>query len=202
MTAAHHHPQDGRIETGITGLDQLLDGGFVVGGVYLVMGAPGTGKTTLGNQCCFAQAARGQKSVYLSLLTESQSRMLANLQDMAFFDATAIGSSIAYVGGYLVLRERRLPGLFQLVRKLLADEQPKLLVIDGVTASVREGDSAAREFIADLQLLSETAACTTLLLANMSSSDANAASTACSSSRCTAEASAASARSRCSSAGV
>jgi circadian clock protein KaiC len=175
MKPDHQHAKDGRLESGIAGLDQLLDGGFVTGGVYLVMGAPGTGKTTLGNQCCFFQAARGNKAVYLSLLTESQSRMLANLQGMAFFDPAAIGSSIAYVGGYLVVRERRLPGLFQLVRKLLADEQPKLLVIDGVTASVREGDAAVREFIADLQLLSETASCTTLLLANMSSADANSA---------------------------
>lgn len=175
MTSSAQPLDRGRLESGIWGLDQLLDGGFVPGGVYLIMGAPGTGKTTLGNQCCFNQAASGNKSVYVSLLTESQSRMLANLQGMAFFDASAIGSSIAYVGGYLVLRERRLPGLFQLVRKVLADEQPKLLVIDGLAAAVRESDAAAREFIADLQLLSETAGCTTLLLANMSSTDANSA---------------------------
>jgi circadian clock protein KaiC len=169
-------PQDvGRLQSGIVGLDQLLDGGFVSGGVYLIMGAPGTGKTTLGNQCCFNQAASGNKSVYLSLLTESQSRMLGNLQKMAFFDASAIGTLIAYVGGYLILRERRMPGLFQLVRKVLTDEKPMLLVIDGLAAAVRENDAAAREFIADLQLLSETAGCTTLLLANMSSADANAA---------------------------
>ncbi len=172
---ARNQVKEGRLESGVAGLDFLLDGGFVTGGVYLVMGTPGSGKTTLGNQACFALAARGQKAVYLSLLTESQSRMLANLQGMAFFDPSAIGSNIAYVGGYLVLRERRLPGLFQLIRKLLADESPKLLVIDGVTASVREGDAAAREFIADLQLLSENAGCTTLLLANMSSADANSA---------------------------
>lgn len=174
MTSGLHPAKEGRLPSGIPGLDQLLDGGFVTGAVYLIMGAPGTGKTTLGNQCCFS-LPRGQRAVYLSLLTESQSRMLANLQGMAFFDAAAIGSSVVYVGGYLVLRERRLPGLFQLIRKVVADEQPALLVIDGVTSSVREGDAAAREFIADLQLLSESSGCTTLLLANMSSKDANAA---------------------------
>lgn len=176
MSVGTNQPKEGRLPSGSAGLDLLLDGGFVTGGVYLIMGAPGTGKTTLGNQCCFAQAARGQKAVYLSLLTESQSRMLANLQSMSFFDPAAVGSCIAYVGGYLVLRERRLAGLFQLIRKILADEQPKLLVIDGVTASsAREGDAAAREFIADLQLLSDSSGCTTLLLANMTSAGANSA---------------------------
>jgi circadian clock protein KaiC len=174
MNAAHV-TKEGRLTTGSAGLDHLLDGGFVTGGVYLIMGAPGTGKTTLANQACFALATRGQKSVYLSLLTESQSRMLSNLQSMAFFDPAAIGSSIAYVGGYLVLRERRLAGLFQLIRKVLADEQPTLLVIDGVTTSVRDGEAAVREFIADLQLLSDSSGCTTVLLANLSSEDANAA---------------------------
>jgi circadian clock protein KaiC len=168
-------PAIARIETGVAGLDTLLDGGFVAGGVYLIMGAPGTGKTTLGNQACFALAARGGRAVYLSLLSESPSRMLSNLQGMAFFDPNAIGSSIAYVGGYLVLRERRLPGLFQLIRKVVSDEQPRLLVVDGVSASVREGDAAAREFIADLQMLSDTAGCTTLLLANMRAAEANSA---------------------------
>ena len=45
--------------TGIAGLDQVLHGGFPVGGAYLVAGTPGTGKTTLGNQLAFVHAARG-----------------------------------------------------------------------------------------------------------------------------------------------
>ncbi len=39
-----------RVKTGITGLDQLLYGGFLRGDAILVAGAPGTGKTSLGMQ--------------------------------------------------------------------------------------------------------------------------------------------------------
>ena len=39
-----------RVRTGIPGLDDMLSGGFVEGSAVLLMGAPGTGKTTLGMQ--------------------------------------------------------------------------------------------------------------------------------------------------------
>jgi circadian clock protein KaiC len=39
-----------RAKTGITGLDEMLRGGFLIGSAVLVEGAPGTGKTTLGTQ--------------------------------------------------------------------------------------------------------------------------------------------------------
>ncbi len=39
-----------RVPTGITGLDNLLYGGFLEGDAVLVAGAPGTGKSTLGMQ--------------------------------------------------------------------------------------------------------------------------------------------------------
>jgi circadian clock protein KaiC len=39
-----------RVKTGIKGLDEMLNGGFLVETANLVEGAPGTGKTTLGMQ--------------------------------------------------------------------------------------------------------------------------------------------------------
>jgi len=39
-----------RIRTGISGLDELLNGGLIEGSANLVVGATGTGKTTLGTQ--------------------------------------------------------------------------------------------------------------------------------------------------------
>jgi predicted ATP-dependent serine protease len=39
-----------RVASGIAGLDTILGGGFIRGGVYLVHAKPGSGKTILGNQ--------------------------------------------------------------------------------------------------------------------------------------------------------
>ncbi|WP_297068670.1 ATPase domain-containing protein [Thermococcus sp.] len=39
-----------RVPSGVPRLDGLLSGGFLPGRVYLVVGPPGSGKTTLGMQ--------------------------------------------------------------------------------------------------------------------------------------------------------
>ena len=163
-----------RISTGVAGLDTLVGGGLVTGGVYLIMGRPGTGKTTLGNQACFTHVKAGARAVYVTLLAETHARMLRNLTAMSFFDADAIGTSISYVGAYMTLRERKLPGLLALLRRVLADDKPSLLVLDGLSsaAALAEQDNQLREFVAELQVLSDMSGCTTLVLANMSATQA------------------------------
>jgi circadian clock protein KaiC len=55
------------VATGIAGLDDILRGGLSQGGVYLIEGTSGTGKTTLGLQFALAGAARGEAVVYVTL---------------------------------------------------------------------------------------------------------------------------------------
>jgi circadian clock protein KaiC len=55
------------VDTGIAGLDDILRGGLSPGGLYLIEGTSGTGKTTLGLQFALAGAARGESVVYVTL---------------------------------------------------------------------------------------------------------------------------------------
>ncbi|MEO7036953.1 MAG: ATPase domain-containing protein [Polyangiaceae bacterium] len=164
-----------RTKTGVSGLDVLLRGGFVRGAIYLVMGRPGTGKTTLGNQLCFEHVKQGGRAAYMTLLAESHAAMLKNLHSMAFFDASVINNGVSYVGAYRALRDEKLRGLLEMVRRVIMDEKASLLIIDGLSPAraMADNDVALKEFVVELQMLSAMTNCTTVLLANMTAQDAN-----------------------------
>ncbi len=62
------------LSTGVVGLDEILAGGLPARRVYLLDGAPGTGKTTLAMQFLLAGLARGEAGLYVTL-SESQEEL-------------------------------------------------------------------------------------------------------------------------------
>ena len=52
------------VETGIPYLDDILGGGLPRGAIVMVVGAPGTGKTTLAQQMAFHAASQGAATLY------------------------------------------------------------------------------------------------------------------------------------------
>ena len=56
-----------RIPTGIPGLDELIEGGFVPGSVILLSGEAGTGKTIFGSQFIWNALCMGENGVYITL---------------------------------------------------------------------------------------------------------------------------------------
>jgi circadian clock protein KaiC len=58
---------ESKAKTGIWGLDSILAGGFSRGHVFLVEGAPGTGKTTIALQFLLEGARTGEKCLYITL---------------------------------------------------------------------------------------------------------------------------------------
>src|SRR3954465_1988090 len=54
-------------KTGIWGLDDILSGGFSREHLFLLEGAPGTGKTTIALQFLMAGARAGEKCLYITL---------------------------------------------------------------------------------------------------------------------------------------
>ena len=65
VTTAEHNQE--RIQTGIAGLDDILNGGLPQGHLFLVEGDPGTGKTTLALQFLLEGVRRGESVIYVTL---------------------------------------------------------------------------------------------------------------------------------------
>lgn len=60
-------PSQTRVATGVPGLDEVLDGGLPPRRLYLLQGAPGSGKTTIALQFLREGARRGERCLYISL---------------------------------------------------------------------------------------------------------------------------------------
>ena len=162
-------PSSERRRTGIEGLDRILDGGFLVSGVYIIQGPPGAGKTILANQACFNHAAEGGRAVYVTLLAESHSRMFAHLRRMAFFDESAIPDRVYYIGGYSALEAEGLEALTTLLRGAIQKHNATLLVVDGLISAQESAptDREFKKFLHELQTLADFMRCTVLLLTNV-----------------------------------
>lgn len=156
-----------RLQTGVPGLDTCLGGGLLRGGVYLIEGPPGAGKTILGNQVAYHRAAVGERAVYVTLLAESHARMLAHLSGLGFFDPAAVSRGVVYLSGFGALEEEGLPGLMATLRRELSARHATLLVVDGLLAGgvIPEGGDLKR-FVHELMAVCSLTATTTLLLAS------------------------------------
>jgi len=163
---------EGRLTTGVPGLDLVLDGGFLRGGVYILQGQPGAGKTILGNQMCFHKAASGGRALYITLLAESHSRMMAHIGALSFFDLSAIPDRLSYLSAFRELENNGLEALLGLIRREMRTSQASLLVLDGLVAAEESATSARefKKFIHELQTLTAINDSTTFLLTSTGAS--------------------------------
>ncbi|MDY7225101.1 ATPase domain-containing protein [Hyalangium rubrum] len=155
-----------RLITNVPRLDFITKGGLLKGASYAVIGPPGSGKTVLANQIAFNHVHRGGRALYVTLLSESHARMLANLEEMQFFDASVIPDKLHYVSGYSDLERDGLKGLLDLVRRTAQRHEASLLIIDGmdVAKEYARSDLTFKRFLQDLQTFISILGCTTILL--------------------------------------
>lgn len=163
-----------RIATGVPGLDTILSGGLLRGGVYIVEGVPGAGKTILGNQICFHRALLGDSTIYLTLLAESHTRMISHLRGMTFFKPELISDSIYYISAFKVLEQEGIDGLVRSIRAAQEQRDASFLVLDGLVSAEEFAPTARdfKKFIHEIQTISSMTGATVLLLSSTERADA------------------------------
>lgn len=132
---------DERLQTGVPGLDPILGGGLIPEGLYLLQGAPGTGKTTVGLQFLIEGARRGEKCLYLGLSeTRGQLGALAtsfgwSLDGIEIHDMRRRGSTEEQCATYTVFSPAEIE-LEEIAREIVEQVdrvQPVRLVLDSLS---------------------------------------------------------------------
>ena len=171
--SAPNDPDTNLVTTGVPGLDDILGGGLVKGGLYLIEGMAGSGKTILSTQIGFHRVTEGDTVLYVTLIAESHSKLLAHLKGLSFFDPDAISDKMLFVSGYHELMRDGLSGFLALIAATVRTSRPRFMVIDGFR-SAREFSSTELElsqFIHELSAFVTVAGCTTLILAPLSGNE-------------------------------
>lgn len=162
------------IPTEVPGLDEILGGGLLEGGLYLLEGVAGAGKTLLASQICFSWARAGRRVVFITLIAESHGKLVQHLTRMRFFDGAMLGTNIQIMSGYQTLLDKGFRGLFKLLAEIAQQHNPALVVVDGFR-TVREHlepGFTMSAFIHELNTFLATTRCTGLLLAPVCGNEA------------------------------
>lgn len=123
-----------RIGTGSPELDGILEGGFPANSINVLMGGPGTGKTVLAQQLVFHNATEDRIAVYVTTLSEPQSKVVKYLQRFEFYDEAKLFGSVVYEDVGPELLEHGVDHLLVRVKELIHDLGPAVLVIDSFKA--------------------------------------------------------------------
>lgn len=141
-----------RTETGIPGLDGMIEGGLPFPSTILLAGGTGCGKTTFALQFLFEGAKRGENGIYFTTFSEPPQWMLRFTSRFDFMDRNMLGREIRYVElGRLLGGEESPEHLAQKVLDTLESEisqsMPQRIVIDPITVLENRFGKQYREFL-------------------------------------------------------
>jgi len=81
-----------RLPSGIPGLDEVIEGGLPTPSIVLVLGEPGTGKTTFAMQALFHGARIGETVIYMTGIAEPIFMIKKFMSNYEFFDESMVDS--------------------------------------------------------------------------------------------------------------
>jgi KaiC/GvpD/RAD55 family RecA-like ATPase len=138
-----------KIITGVTGLDEMLGGGFLCNKIILVRGGPGTGKTIFSLQFIAEGARRGEKAIYVTLeeplnsVRETAAILGFDLENLEEKNTLKLidGSQSVYRFGEEARRsyDSSRPVISQIASQIVAEAESfkaKRLVIDPITSAI------------------------------------------------------------------
>ncbi len=130
-----------RVKTGISGLDEILQGGLISGDSYLIRGEAGSGKTTLGLHFLCAAEGKDKTGLFISL-SEPRDKIIRNAEIRNFpveekVEILDLSPSSQFVedGDYTIFpsAEVEQEPLLKAITARIKELKPERVFIDGLT---------------------------------------------------------------------
>lgn len=130
-----------RLSSGVLGLDEVLNGGYLPNRTYLIRGGPGTGKTTIGLHFLAAGSENDERGLFITLeesisqLQNTAQSLGFDLEKVNFLDLSPTSDFFARIQTYDIFspaeieREPITLAIVDRVKKL----QPQRIFIDSMT---------------------------------------------------------------------
>jgi circadian clock protein KaiC len=168
MTEPRNRVPIGRLPSGVSKLDAILGGGWPEYSFNVIVGEPGSGKTTLAHQFMFANASAERPAVYFTVLGEPTIKMLRYQQQFSFFDTSKVNNDVHFAN----LTDDALTNdlgqvLDAIIRKVEA-LSPRIVIVDSFrtlpATETSKGAMGLQEFVQRLATRLTSWQATTFLL--------------------------------------
>ncbi len=123
-----------RTETGIPGLDQLIEGGIPKGFNFLVVGRPGTGKTILGLQYLYEGAKIGENGLYITV--DAYSNLIREQGKKFGWDIEKLEADKKLFILDVPLNMRQRLSIFTLIQSKIKEYDIKRIVFDSLSSFI------------------------------------------------------------------
>lgn len=144
-----------RLHTGVPGLDAILGGGLPEFSFNLIVGPPGSGKTTLAHQIMFASATPENPALFFTVFGEPPLKMLRYQQQFSFFNLDRINESIRFVN----LSDDAATGNYEQVLVRITQEvetsSPALVFVDSFRSIMQENRRQPTGTISQQQFINQ-----------------------------------------------